>query len=140
MSKAQTAKRSDASEAAFDKEVGRRLHEMRTARGFSVEDIASKLNVSYQQMRKYEQGVNRISSARLHLLATIYEVDITVFFGDAALNDALSPDSDAPSQKRRLLASFDQLSNRARAALVEMSELLVGNASGEANSPNSPDE
>ncbi|WP_418160869.1 helix-turn-helix domain-containing protein [Benzoatithermus flavus] len=50
--------------------------------GLSQERLGELLGVSYQQIQKYERGVNRIGSSRLHALSRILEVPVAYFFED----------------------------------------------------------
>jgi transcriptional regulator with XRE-family HTH domain len=50
---------------AADVEIGKRIATLRAARGMSQTALGSKLGVSFQQVQKYEAGVNRISAGRL---------------------------------------------------------------------------
>ncbi len=49
--------------------------------GLTQSDLARELDLSYQQMQKYETGGNRISAGRLWQLSTTLQVDIGHFFG-----------------------------------------------------------
>lgn len=50
---------------AMDVHIGKRLRTLRTAKGKTLKDIAAYLNLSYQQVQKYETGHNRISASAL---------------------------------------------------------------------------
>jgi transcriptional regulator with XRE-family HTH domain len=64
----------------FDVEVGRKIKELRLARGLSQTTLADALGITYQQFAKYERGVNRISAAQIHLLAHVLDCPISAFF------------------------------------------------------------
>jgi transcriptional regulator with XRE-family HTH domain len=49
------------------------------------EDLARRIQLSPQQLQKYEIGENRISAARLFRLSKVLEVPITWFFASAAM-------------------------------------------------------
>lgn len=53
----------------IDLEVGRKIKTIRTERGMTQEELASNLGISYQQLHKYEKGINRLSVSRLVLIA-----------------------------------------------------------------------
>jgi transcriptional regulator with XRE-family HTH domain len=63
-----------------DVEAGRRLRLLRLERNISQQHVADKLGVSFQQVQKYENGVNRISAGRLAQLSDIFSVPVTYFF------------------------------------------------------------
>ena len=76
-----------------DLHVGKKLKQIRTLRRMSQTDVARKLNLSFQQIQKYEIGSNRIAASRLFELAQILEVHPSFFF--EGLVDSRT-DMDAP--------------------------------------------
>jgi transcriptional regulator with XRE-family HTH domain len=79
----------------IDVHVGRRLRLRRTLLGMSQERLAHLLGLTFQQIQKYERGVNRIGSSRLYELGQILDVPISFFFDDMA-DDGHAPDLLAP--------------------------------------------
>jgi transcriptional regulator with XRE-family HTH domain len=63
-----------------DAYVGERIRERRTALGLTQDHLASALEISYQQVQKYETGANRVSAGRLYEVAKKLDVDIAFFF------------------------------------------------------------
>lgn len=63
-----------------DKYVGRRIKLRRVLLGMSQQQLATKLNMTFQQIQKYEKGVNRTSPAILQEIAKIFKVPINYFF------------------------------------------------------------
>jgi transcriptional regulator with XRE-family HTH domain len=63
-----------------DVRVGEQLRRQRTLLGMSQERLGSLLGVTYQQIQKYERGINRVGSSRLHELARILGVPVSYFF------------------------------------------------------------
>ena len=68
------------SSTEIDRIVGEKLHEIRKRRGLSLQSIATRMGISYQQLQKYEAGSDRISVSRLYDAAAILEVPLSVFF------------------------------------------------------------
>jgi transcriptional regulator with XRE-family HTH domain len=68
----------------IDVHVGRRLRLRRTLLGMSQERLAQLLGLTFQQIQKYERGVNRIGSSRLYELGQILHVPVSFFFDDMA--------------------------------------------------------
>jgi len=64
----------------IDKHVGQRLRDRRRALDLSQQDIAQILGISYQQVQKYECGLNRISAGRLFMLGHIMCVPVAFFY------------------------------------------------------------
>jgi transcriptional regulator with XRE-family HTH domain len=65
---------------AVDKLVGRNIRVFRLAKGLSQTALADALGVTFQQVQKYEKGINRVGSGRLLKMSTILGVKITDFF------------------------------------------------------------
>ncbi len=74
---------------SIDSHVGSRIRAARIARDMTQTDVALALNISFQQVQKYEKGTNRISASRLWDMADLLQVPIADFFDgldtDAAL-------------------------------------------------------
>jgi transcriptional regulator with XRE-family HTH domain len=67
----------------IDKYVGSRIRMRRKMLGMSQVNLGKALSVSFQQVQKYENGVNRVGAGRLQHLAEIFEVPVTFFFDGA---------------------------------------------------------
>lgn len=74
-----------------DVHVGRRLRLKRTILGLSQESIAKQIGITFQQVQKYERGVNRMGASRLYDFGRILNIPIAYFFegyGDYAAAEA----------------------------------------------------
>jgi len=71
-----------------DIEVGKRLKERRIFLGLSQTELANMLDISFQQVQKYEKGTNRISASRLVDLSNVLDVNITYFFNEKGKNES----------------------------------------------------
>lgn len=65
-----------------DLHVGKRLKARRVGMRISQSDIGKKLNVTFQQIQKYENGTNRVGASNLFRLADALEVPVSYFFED----------------------------------------------------------
>lgn len=65
---------------AADHHVGLRIRERRMTLGFSQTQLAGMIGVTYQQMHKYERGLNRISAGRLFDTGRALDVPVGWFF------------------------------------------------------------
>ena len=65
-----------------DVHVGGRVRLRRTLSGMSQEQLGDALGLTFQQVQKYERGVNRIGSSRLFHLSQILDVPVSFFFDD----------------------------------------------------------
>ena len=71
-----------------DIEVGKNLKKRRIFLGLSQTELANMLDISFQQVQKYEKGTNRISASRLVDLSNVLEVNITYFFNEKGKNES----------------------------------------------------
>ena len=67
---------------AVDVHVGNRIRLRRTLLGMSQEQLGASLNITFQQVQKYERGANRVSASRLWDISQIIDVPISYFFED----------------------------------------------------------
>jgi transcriptional regulator with XRE-family HTH domain len=66
----------------IDVHVGSRLRMRRMLVGMSQEKLGEHLDLTFQQVQKYEKGSNRISASRLFDMARILDVPVQFFFDD----------------------------------------------------------
>ena len=64
--------------------VGSRVRMRRTILGMSQQRLAKELSVTFQQIQKYEKGLNRIGASRLWDLAQVLGVNVDFFYEDLA--------------------------------------------------------
>lgn len=70
-----------------DRHVGARLRQRRELNGMSQELLAEQIGVSFQQLQKYETGVNRISAGRLYAIAKALKVSTEFFYLGLKIED-----------------------------------------------------
>jgi transcriptional regulator with XRE-family HTH domain len=63
-----------------DIELGKRIRLRRVEQKISQAELGDKLGVSFQQVQKYEKGVNRVGAARLQQIASALDVPVTFFY------------------------------------------------------------
>tara|TARA_Y100001970_G_scaffold221229_1_gene271886 strand:+ start:3494 stop:3865 length:372 start_codon:yes stop_codon:yes gene_type:complete len=69
-------------EQNFNKHLGNKLKLRRLALGLTQTKVAKAINVTFQQIQKYEKGTNGVSSIRLLQLSNYLKVPISYFFED----------------------------------------------------------
>ena len=69
-------------EVNFNKHLGNKLKLRRLALGLTQTKVAKAINVTFQQIQKYEKGTNGVSSIRLLQLSNYLKVPISYFFED----------------------------------------------------------
>ena len=79
-------------EGNFNQHLGSKLRVRRLALGLTQTKVAQAINVTFQQIQKYEKGTNGVSSIRLLQLSNYLKVPIDYFFEDFGqyLNDQAS--------------------------------------------------
>ena len=82
----------------IDVHVGSRVRLRRTLLGMSQERLGEALGLTFQQVQKYERGVNRVGASRLFDLSRVLDVPISFFFDD--MPDTLTSAFGAPSARR----------------------------------------
>lgn len=65
---------------AIDRELGERVRARRLEIGMTQEQLAEHLGVTFQQIQKYERGVNRIAATRLLDMAVAMKLPVAIFF------------------------------------------------------------
>ena len=118
-----------------DAEVGRRVRSRRLECRLSQTELADRIGVTFQQVQKYEKGVNRIGAGRLQRIAEALEVPISFFFGGAGGGAPARETSGGAesifgfmqtSGSVRIVKAFHKIKSRkARQLLVEMAEELA---------------
>lgn len=88
-----------------DLHVGGRLRLRRTLLGMSQGKLAEALDMTFQQVQKYERGTNRISSSRLFDLSLALDVPVDYFFegmtGEVAAASPVQQHGGSPDQDRQ---------------------------------------
>lgn len=97
---------------AVDRAVGRRIAARRAALGRSQSALALDVGVSFQQLQKYESGLNRVSASRLHRIALVLGVPVADLFPEpeeGGTPPVEPPPVPASGEARALLADFDRI-------------------------------
>jgi transcriptional regulator with XRE-family HTH domain len=72
----------DGRPSPIDVHVGSRIRLRRTLLGMSQEKLGDALGLTFQQVQKYERGVNRVGASRLFDISRVLDVPISFFFDD----------------------------------------------------------
>ena len=81
-------------EENFNRHLGSKLRMRRLSLGLTQTKVAQAINVTFQQIQKYEKGTNGISSLRIMQLANFLKVPVIYFFEDYPSYNTPSNDSD----------------------------------------------
>jgi transcriptional regulator with XRE-family HTH domain len=123
---------------SVDEFVGARLRLRRKQLGLTQEQLGARLGLTFQQIQKYEKGINRIGAGRLPNLAGILQVPISYFFPGSASD--IQPDAVAlllatPGATDLLTANARIEELQSRSALVGVAQALAGATSARTNRP-----
>lgn len=104
---------------SVDVYVGDRLRTRRTLLGMSQESLAKSVNLTFQQIQKYEKGTNRIGASRLYEFSSILDVAPEWFFIGY---DSNGGEREEPFLQKRetleLVRNFDSCSEKNQNAVL----------------------
>ena len=120
MKRARATRRRGAGPRLVDVHVGARVRLRRTLLGLSQGKLDEALDLTFQQVQKYERGANRIGSSRLFELSQILDVPVSYFFDDMPDDIKAKPARRVSGLRDRSQAVFesDELSRRETLELV----------------------
>ena len=101
--------------------VGKRVRLRRTLLGLSQEQLGDALNLTFQQVQRYERGTNRISASRLWDISQILDTSISYFFEDMSPQTKLGSPRKVNREEQKLLEDDferDPISRRETLELV----------------------
>ncbi len=117
---------------AIDQQIGQRIRMRRGSIGINQQALADAIGVSYQQVQKYENGVDRVGASRLFTSAQALNVPIGFFFEKLLSNDMIGQPGerhlagDRADDNALLLRAFDRIAdNEIRTRLVELATTLA---------------
>jgi len=93
----------------IDIHVDSRLRMRRVMLGLSQEKLAAAFGLTFQQVQKYEKGVNRMGSSRLRQAAHILDVSVPFFFDGAPGGHKLEEDAPSSAYVNEFVSSEDGL-------------------------------
>jgi len=114
----------------FNKHLGNKLKLRRLALGLTQTKVAKAINVTFQQIQKYEKGTNGVSSNRLLQLANYLKVPVNYFFEDFnnyLLNLEKSQEGHLNINYNFLTKIYSELSNDQK---MKFSKLLLDSSLG----------
>lgn len=114
-----------------DIHVGKRVRHRRWLTGMTQQQLAEKVGIKFQQIQKYETGMNRVSASRLWDIADALGVSVSFFFeGLAAGEKTATDDSGIPSdilankEALELVRSYYAMPQNQRKRLFDLARVL----------------
>lgn len=110
---------------AIEHNIGKQLKMLRIAQKTSQKDLAEKMGITYQQVQKYENGLNRISVSRLWQFCKIFDVSPNYLF-ESILSEPIDdkstanliPNTVATSQDIKMMLAFKNIENSDKRVLI----------------------
>ena len=109
-----------------DVHVGQRIRHRRWTIGMTQQQLADSVGIKFQQIQKYETGMNRVSASRLWDIAETLGVTISFFFEglDEAREAKASPDLMADKEALELVRSYYAIPEAQRRRLFDLARVL----------------
>ena len=116
-----------------DVHVGKRIRHRRWLVGMTQQQLAEKVGIKFQQIQKYETGMNRVSASRLWDIAAALTVPVSFFFeglsedqnaGEAALQADVPMDILKDKEALELVRSYYAIPETQRRRLFELARVL----------------
>jgi transcriptional regulator with XRE-family HTH domain len=110
-------------------EMGKKIRLRRVEQRLSQSDLGEKLGVSFQQVQKYEKGVNRVGATRLQQIATALDVSVSFFYdGDGKTKEVESLLFLDSAFSLRLLRAYSKIQDQAiQRQMVSLMESVADN-------------
>lgn len=120
----------------IDIHVGSRVRMRRKLMGVSQEKLAEALGLTFQQVQKYERGVNRVSASKLFETSKFLGVEVSYFFDGLAGRDPASSFAESESERYtheflmttegvELASLFPRLAGKQRRRILELVRTLA---------------
>lgn len=110
-----------------DAHVGKRIRHRRWMIGMTQQQLADKVGIKFQQIQKYETGMNRVSASRLWDIADTLGVTIAFFFEGLSESDvpkAAGADMMADKEALELVRSYYAIPEAQRRRLFDLARVL----------------
>ena len=110
-----------------DAHVGKRIRHRRWMVGMTQQQLADRVGIKFQQIQKYETGMNRVSASRLWDIAQAVEVPVSFFFeglDDNHLHDAVEGDILADKEALQLVRAYYAMPEAQRRQIFELARVL----------------
>jgi len=111
-----------------DVHVGKRVRHRRWMVGMTQQQLAEKVGIKFQQIQKYETGMNRVSASRLWDISNALGVTVSFFFDgleqDVSDTNASPMDMMSDKEALELLRSYYSIPENQRRRLFDLARVL----------------
>ena len=112
---------------SVDIHVGQKIRQRRWLIGMTQQQLAEAVGIKFQQIQKYETGMNRVSASRLWDISRVLDVPPSFFFDGLEASDAPEVQEDKLLKKREtleLLRTYYQIPDDQRKRLLHLAQAL----------------
>ncbi|MBI5418420.1 helix-turn-helix transcriptional regulator [Candidatus Poribacteria bacterium] len=96
-----------------NEEIGEKIKERRKVLSISQEELAEILDVTYQQVQRYENGTNKLNIENIQIIAKALFVPVSYFFGSNETSEIAENQAPyLPSDENKLLKYFKKIKNK----------------------------
>ena len=110
-----------------DVHVGKRIRHRRWMIGMTQQQLAEMVGIKFQQIQKYETGMNRVSASRLWDIARAVDVPVSFFFDgleDGQVHNAVEGDILADKEALQLVRAYYAMPEAQRRQIFELARVL----------------
>ncbi|MBV7410487.1 helix-turn-helix domain-containing protein [Maritimibacter sp. DP1N21-5] len=113
-----------------DVHVGKRVRHRRWMVGMTQQQLAERVGIKFQQIQKYETGMNRVSASRLWDISDALGVPVSFFFegleggAERSMEQYLPDDILADKEALELIRSYYAIPENQRRRLFELARVL----------------
>jgi transcriptional regulator with XRE-family HTH domain len=109
-----------------DVHVGKRIRHRRWMIGMTQQQLADKVGIKFQQIQKYETGMNRVSASRLWDISEALETSIAFYFEGLSGHIEASPTGDPMADKEamELVRTYYAIPEAQRRRLFDLAKVL----------------
>ncbi|MGV6839186.1 MAG: helix-turn-helix domain-containing protein [Planktomarina sp.] len=111
-----------------DVHVGKRIRHRRWLVGMTQQQLAERVGIKFQQIQKYETGMNRVSASRLWDISDVLEVPVSFFFEGLNAEEIQTPEGSkdilADKEALDLVRSYYAIPENQRKRLFELARVL----------------
>lgn len=112
---------------SVDVHVGKRIRHRRWMIGMTQQQLADKVGIKFQQIQKYETGMNRVSASRLWDIAHAVDVPVSFFFEglhEGAMPQMVEGDIFADKEALQLVRAYYAMPEAQRRQIFELARVL----------------
>lgn len=112
---------------SVDVHVGKRIRHRRWMIGMTQQQLAEKVGIKFQQIQKYETGMNRVSASRLWDIARAVDVPVSFFFeglNESDLVEEVEGDILADKEALQLVRAYYAMPVAQRRQIFELARVL----------------